>query len=69
MDKPLATFGQWDVWPDYIVCERASYELTLANLTSDFDWTSHMAQKTWCDLLDFCRARQRLLALQRQEAA
>lgn len=67
--KPIATFGQWDVYREYIVCERAAYELTLANLTSEFDWTSHLALKTWCNLVDFCRARQRLLASQVQEAA
>lgn len=67
--KPIATFGQWNVYREYIVCERAGYDLTLAELSRDFDWTSHMASKTWCDLMDFCRARQRLFAIQVKEAA
>lgn len=61
-DTPIARCGQWDVYEDRIVCERAGYDLTRRELArTDIDWTAHLAAKRWCDLAAFERARAALL--------
>lgn len=62
--KPLRQFGDWAVYADHIVNERAGYEIDIRLLESPvIDWSAHMAAKRWCNLADFERARDFLLWL------
>lgn len=64
-DEPIATYGQWTVYEDYIDCARVGYCLTrqeLAARGADW-WDAHMAPKRWCWLADFVAAREALVAL------
>lgn len=56
--KSLATFGQWDVYADYIACAATGYELPITLLrTPVVDWDRHMSEKRWCVMADFRAAR------------
>ncbi len=68
--KPLASYGQWDVYADHIVNARAGYELDRVQLLSyTQNWAVHMSGKTWCHLPDFMAAYALFLMLENERAS
>lgn len=67
---PIALYGQWAVYPNRLFCALAYYEITAYELEGAIDWERHLSEKRWCNVAEFCRARDHLLGLRiRQEAA
>jgi hypothetical protein len=67
--KPLASYGQWDVYDTHIVNARAGYELDRSQLLSyTQNWAVHMSGKQWCHLPDFMAAYALFLMLESERA-
>ena len=61
----IKSFGQWDVYREYIWCEKGSYQVYIYNFVDQGKdhWINQMRPKRWCNQLQFEDAMNYLLAL------